>query len=309
MLDLSPTTMLATRPASVPAELVHKLNPAEVLLTGWHRTAPDTFTVNARWPEAHDFYAVRHGLHDPLLLTETIRQMLPLLSHAAYAVPAGHPLLWEYYDYALDLDALSADTLPCEVDLRVTCVEEVRRRDRLTALSLRIEALRAEVAVASAETRFTIQTPAIYQRLRAGHGDALSIRPLPPQPPVPPSRIGRDHTTDVVLSPADRPGRHLLRCDTSHPVLFDHPVDHVPGMLLLEAARQAAQDSLRPRPIVAVAMKNRFFRYVELDAPCWIDTLPLPDDEAGRTRLHITMRQDDVECFSTEVTLEPAPRR
>ncbi|MFI6341435.1 ScbA/BarX family gamma-butyrolactone biosynthesis protein [Streptomyces sp. NPDC050535] len=31
----------------------------------------------------------------------------------------------------------------------------------------------------------------------------------------------------------------LLRLNTSHPTLFDHPQDHVPGMLLLEAARQA----------------------------------------------------------------------
>ena len=38
--------------SAVPRELVHKTNPDEVLLTDWHRTAPDAFTVTARWPRA-----------------------------------------------------------------------------------------------------------------------------------------------------------------------------------------------------------------------------------------------------------------
>ncbi|WP_281275492.1 AfsA-related hotdog domain-containing protein [Saccharothrix australiensis] len=42
-----------------------------------------------------------------------------------------------------------------------------------------------------------------------------------------------------MLSPVGRSDSWLPRVDRRHPVLFDHPVDHVPGMALQEAGRQA----------------------------------------------------------------------
>ncbi|MCZ0971672.1 AfsA-related hotdog domain-containing protein [Streptomyces albulus] len=57
--------------------------------------------------------------------------------------------------------------------------------------------------------------------------------------------------------------------NTAHPVLFDHPVDHVPGMLMVEAARQAAR-AVAPHWSLPVALDCSFARYAELDAPCWV---------------------------------------
>ncbi|MGA4846462.1 ScbA/BarX family gamma-butyrolactone biosynthesis protein [Streptomyces sp. G5(2025)] len=306
-----PTTPVSTAPAPrtayVPSELVHKQQADEVLLTGWRRTAPDAFTVTASWPTDHSFYAVRHTLHDPLLLTETIRQIFPLLSHAAYDVPFGHHLLWETYDYALIRDALHAEHVPALLDLHVTCLEEVRRGSRVTALTLRIDAVRGGLPLASARTRFTIQSPAIYRRLRAGHGERPLAPALPLPSPVPPSRVGRLSCRDVVLSPTQASDQWQLRVDNRHSILFDHPLDHVPGMLLLEAARQAAQGMCPQQPMVAVAMENRFFRYVEFDAPCWVKARPLADDAQGRTRVDVVMRQNGTEHYAVTVTLEPAP--
>ncbi|WP_260845011.1 AfsA-related hotdog domain-containing protein [Streptomyces sp. SLBN-31] len=68
--------------------------------------------------------------------------------------------------------------------------------------------------------------------------------------------------TDVVLSPLGQPHRWQLRVDTRHPVLFDHIVDHVPGMLLIEAARQAATATLghttlpSPSPVSSCTTSN-----------------------------------------------------
>nr|WP_237330057.1 ScbA/BarX family gamma-butyrolactone biosynthesis protein [Streptomyces sp. BA2] len=301
------STVPAPRTACVPSELVHKRRTGEVLLTQWRRTAPDAFTVTARWPTDHPFYAVRRTLHDPLLLSETIRQIFPLLSHAEYDVPLGHHLLWDYYDYSLTRDALDAEQLPPLLDLHVTCLEAVRRGGRVTALTLRIDAVRGGLPLATAHTRFTVQSPAIYRRLRGDHGTTHVVPVLPVPSPVPPSRIGRTSCSDVVLSPSGDPDRWQLRVDNRHPILFDHPLDHVPGMLLLEAARQAAQDTHHQQAMVAVAMNNRFSRYVEFDAPCWVEAKPLPDDTLGRTRMDIVMRQNGSEHYSATVTLEPAP--
>jgi len=288
--------------ATVPRELVHKTNPDEVLLTGWHRTAPDAFTVQARWPGDHPFYEVRHGLHDPLILSETIRQIFPLLSHTAYDVPFGHHLLWDHYRFALHSAALDAALLPPTVDLHVTCLEAVRRGRRTTALTLLIRAFRGGIPLATAHTRFTIQTPAVYRRLRAQYADA-HLWPAPQLAlPVPPTRVARTHARDVVLSPSHTPGRHRLRIDPQHRILFDHPVDHVPGMLLLEAARQAAHHLHHPEPIVPIAMDCQFHRYLELHAPCWIDTRQLPPDAHGRPRTTLTFHQNNTPHFTTTLT-------
>ncbi|MEV8020735.1 ScbA/BarX family gamma-butyrolactone biosynthesis protein [Streptomyces sp. NPDC086554] len=307
MTPMPASTAPAPRSAHVPNELVHKHQASEVLLTGWRRTAQDSFTVTARWPTDHAFYAVRHTLHDPLLLTETVRQIFPLLSHVAYDVPLGHHLVWDTYDYSLTRDALHAEYLPASLDLHVTCLEEVRRGPRVAALTLRIDAVRGGLPLATSHTRFTVQSPAIYRRLRAGHGETQLEPVLPLPSPVPPSRLGRTSCRDVVLSPSEAPDRWQLRVDNRHPILFDHPLDHVPGMLLLEAARQAAQGMCHRRAMVAVAMENRFSRYVEFDAPCWVEAQPLPDDALGRTRIGVVMRQNGTERYSTIVTLEPAP--
>ncbi|WP_329615443.1 hypothetical protein OG244_22100 [Streptomyces brevispora] len=134
-------------------------------------------------------------------------------------------------------------------------------------------------------------------------------RALPLAPPMPPARVERDEFTDVVLSPTGSPRLTQLRVDLTHAVLFDHRVDHAPGMLLLEAARQSAHSMTRPRPMAIVAMETVFTRYAELDAPCWIQADPLPHHEAGRARVLVSALQNGICIFSTVATLAPAPAR
>lgn len=118
--------------------------------------------------------------------------------------------------------------------------------------------------------------------------------------------MARTRPEDVVLSAGDRPGRWKLRIDPTHPVLFDHPVDHAPGMLLLEAARQAAH-AASGRPSAVVGMKAEFLRYTEFDSPCWVWADRLPSDPQGRRRVLTTLEQNGRRVFSADVTLEAAP--
>ncbi|MFD4139772.1 ScbA/BarX family gamma-butyrolactone biosynthesis protein [Streptomyces sp. NPDC058572] len=287
----------------------HKTNPAEVLLTTWRQTGPDTFTVTARWPQTHTFYLSRFGLHDPLLLSETVRQTLPLLSHAAYDVPFGHQLLWKDFGWDLNPAALHADGTATEVELHIDCSGVRYRKNRATAIPLLVQAIRDGALLATARTHFTIQDRAVYERLRGPYADIrrANARALVLPPPAPAQSMGRDRFEDVVLSCTDSPRRWQLRTDTSHPILFDHPVDHAPGMLLLEAARQAAQAAVYPQPSLAVGMDNVFFRYTELDAPCWVTARPLPNDIADRRRVLVTAEQHDTEIYTSVVTLTGAP--
>ncbi|MGW6565651.1 ScbA/BarX family gamma-butyrolactone biosynthesis protein [Streptomyces sp. NPDC054975] len=305
-IDLAPDR---TTTGPVPMSYTHKTNPAEVLLRSWCRTGDDTFTVTARWPREHTFYLARHGRHDPLFLAETVRQTLPMLSHAAYDVPFGHQLLWKDFGWDIDADALWADGEDALVDLHITASDVKYRKERATAVTLSVEATRAGRRLATARTRFTIQDRAVYERLRGPYADiaAVNARVLPLPPPSPTHETGRTRFQDVVLSCTDVPLRWQLRTDTSHPVLFDHPVDHAPGMLLLEAARQAAQAACHPRQTLVAGMHSAFSRYAELDAPCWITAKALPDDPKGRPRVLVTAEQNGEEIFLSVVALHEVP--
>ncbi|MST34383.1 hypothetical protein GHK86_16855 [Acidimicrobiaceae bacterium USS-CC1] len=60
-----------------------------------------------------------------------------------------------------------------------------------------------------------------------------------------------------------------LRCD---PALFDHPVDHLPGMAQLEAFRQAATALAAgsDRPVAPLSRLEATFEHaVELDSALW----------------------------------------
>ncbi len=304
-----PSTAPAANP--VPQQLVHKTVRSEVLLTSWKARSDDAYTVTARWPRTHSFYLSAAGLHDPLIFAETVRQTIPLLSHAAYDVPFGHRLIWETFEYRIEPEAMRTRHLPAEVVLNIRGCDITRRRGSLSALTLRVAAERDGVPLGFATARFTSHSPAVYRRLRRAYADTAQAvaAALPPGPAVPPGTVGRHRRDDVVLSATGADHQWALRVDPAHPVLFDHPVDHAPGMLLLEAARQAAHAAASDRaaPAVASAMDCTFLRYVELDAPCLIEAEPLRLSPQDSSRMSITARQHDAVCFAAQVQLAPAP--
>ncbi|QGV80114.1 ScbA/BarX family gamma-butyrolactone biosynthesis protein [Streptomyces ficellus] len=301
-----PLTQVLTQ---VPQELVHKDDPGQVLLCRYEQTADDTFHITADWSNAHALFPVRDGHDDPMLIVETVRQTFPLLCHEAFGVPLGHHLLWEHFSYSTRTPALRADPgHPSAVDLKVIRKDVVRRGKRAAALELIILVRRAGIHLGTAHTRFTIQDPAVYQRLRLGRGDAhaMMAETVPLAPPASPQEVGVTAFHDVTLSPTHIPRRWQLRVDVHHPLFFDHAVDHAPGMLLMEAARQAAQSVAQPRPTVPAAMEVVFHRYVELDTPCLVEAHAVPHDRHGRARVLVVMRQDDDERFRALVTLDQA---
>ncbi|MEU1287656.1 ScbA/BarX family gamma-butyrolactone biosynthesis protein [Kitasatospora sp. NPDC005856] len=286
---------------------VHKLRPDEVYLTRWRRTGPDAFHIRARRPLRHPLYRVAPDF-DPLLLCETVRQTFPLLCHAAYDVPLGHQLIWERIRYDIDDAAYAGADRGPELELHVRCFDLSYRGKHPAALSLWALVTWGGLPVATADTRFTVQSRAVYQRLRGAYADTESAvaKASPAPAPAPCAGTGRHRARDVLLtSPADD-GRRL-RVDPTHPIYFDHPVDHVPGMLLLEAAHQAVGGAVS-------TLDCTFHRYVELDAPCTIVTTPLAPDArpadsgsgvVGRTR--VTAVQDGRRHFTADLVPYAAP--
>ncbi|GAA2257603.1 ScbA/BarX family gamma-butyrolactone biosynthesis protein [Streptomyces amakusaensis] len=301
-----PQTARLTR--TVPREYVHRAVVAEVFLTSWTELEGERCAVSAQWPRGHSFFSpIDRSLYDPMLVAETIRQIGALIAHTSFRVPLGQKFLLRELGYTVDLEQLAIGAAPASLDIDVTCSDVQCRKDRLTGLRYEAAIRHEGVVIGTGGAHFTCVSPAVYRRLRERR-----IRwSEPPRSalrmPVAPQRVGRQSPFDVVLAPSDTPHRWQLRVDPSHPILFDHPVDHIPGMALLEAARQAVH-ALAPegRSMVLSSVDSSFPRFAEFDRPCWIvaERDPRRQDD-GRWR--VTGHQEGDTVFSATVTGRPAP--
>ncbi|WP_328499788.1 hypothetical protein OG828_48035 [Streptomyces sp. NBC_00457] len=293
---------------TVPKEFVHRASVAEVMLTDWARAGEDRFRLAAQWPRGHSFFVNVDGCHDPLIAAETIRQAGILLAHTEYGVPLGHHFLVSDLSVAVRPRHLRVAAAPASLELDVRCRDIKQRGGTVQGFRIEVDIYRDGHLAATGGGAHTCITPRVYQRLRAARvPDGTRPPVMALTAPVPPQTVGRMSPTDVVLSPTGTPNRWQLRVDTRHPVLFDHMVDHVPGMMLFEAARQAAAATLGHASL-PLAVTSEFHRYVELDTPCVIEARRLPAAGPGREEsVLVTAHQDEAAVFRSTVTMAPLP--
>ncbi|MFF2437749.1 ScbA/BarX family gamma-butyrolactone biosynthesis protein [Streptomyces sp. NPDC058107] len=299
---------LKGRQADFPRQLVHRSDPEDVFPTGWTRQTDTQFSVSARWPRAHRFFAPVTGRYqDPLLIAETMRQTTMLLAHAEFDVPVGDQfVMWEL-GYLSSPERLALGARPEHLDhpdgswditVDVSCSRIKRRGRGLGSMSLELLLHRSGSRIATGGGRISCTSAKVYERLRGNRRAGTGV-PVPLLPSVAPREAGRASERDVVLAPTPRQSLWRLRLDTGHPTLFGRPNDHVPGVLLLEAARQAA-NAVRPgRDFLPVSLEAAFLRYVELDRPCWIEAWIVPADTRSTTRVHVRATQDGEPVFTS----------
>ncbi|MEV0243514.1 ScbA/BarX family gamma-butyrolactone biosynthesis protein [Streptomyces sp. NPDC050674] len=294
---------------AVTKELAHRTTETDVFPTRWTRISDTRFRFTAHWPAAHPFFGPVDDRHqDPMVVGETLRQASMVLAHAEFGAPADtHFVMWDL-TVRLDPSALLLTDAAEPVEVDVVC-SEIRRRGRgLAGMRTTMEFRRAGRFVARGTGSTGCTSPGAYRRLRGDRLNALDT-PVPLLPGTAPRIVGRARPEDVVLAPADRPGVWRLRVDTGHPVLFPRPNDHVPGMVLFEAARQAATAASGLHPFLPTTMTAGFARYAELHSPCDVETEILAG-RPGETTVRVSGRQDGESVFTaTLTTARPAPVR
>lgn len=286
---------------TVPRELVHRAALSEVLLTDSVRVDDDEFVVGAQWPRAHSFYGPDiDGRHDPMLVAETLRQAGLLLGHRYYNVPSGHQFIMRHLGFMVDGD-LHVGTAPTELSATLSC-SRMRRSagGQLRSTELAMRLWRGTDPVAQAWATMACVSPELWDRLQ---GTAP-----PTDAPTGGRRldavtVGRAQPADVLLWAVPGAGDSFaLRCDPAHPVLFDHPLDHVPGMAQLEAFRQAATvlAAGSDRPVAPLLRLEATFEHaVGLDGALWCSATGSSTGEV-RLRLH-TGTPDSGETVSSAV--------
>jgi A-factor biosynthesis hotdog domain len=81
------------------------------------------------------------------------------------------------------------------------------------------------------------------------------------------TRVSSGRTIDILnLAPSGGVSRGFIRVDRQDPVFFDHPLDHVPGMLMVVAGLELAEHAAVLRT-ANVSVRLTFTKFCELDVP------------------------------------------
>jgi len=332
----------------MPPGAVHKASATEVFLTDAIRLDEDRFTVAARWhrdrflhhdfqhhdsrrhdfrrhdSQRHDFrhQEFRHhdgdsGQVDPLLLVETVRQALIHVTHRFYGVPQGHPFVLN----TLEFDLLEGGTAirrggQIPVVLDITCTRQAKTPRRL-GMTLDAVASVDGARIGRVRMHWEVLDARLYAVARNRTRQQAEARPAGALPRglrrLDPREVGYAHDEHVLLTrdPEAAPGAFWLDMNPGHPVLFDHPCDHVPGMVLLEAFRQAVTATGAPLRPTLTRISAAFKTFGETDAPVSITARPTPARPTRPSTAEITAVQGETTLVSARVAyqLPQGPRR
>ncbi|MBC7593392.1 MAG: hypothetical protein H7288_05555 [Kineosporiaceae bacterium] len=275
----------------MPRELVHRAAIAEVYLTSFSQTGEDEFEISAQWPRSHMFYRTLNGAVDSALLTETFRQATVLIAHLGYAVPLEHSFLMPDMQVTRCEDYLGSGDRPAELRLKLSAVE-VRRTPK-SVVGLRVDGTftcdGTLIGRASAGARFI--DPRSYLRYRTRHRKAAAAAHRVVA--VEPSRVGAATHSGVLLVQSAGNDNWPLRVDVTHPVYFDHTLDHVPGAVLLEAARQAIRLKMNDPNLDFSQLQASFHSIAELDQIQTVTALTVPSSDGITDTWTVTIQSNE----------------
>jgi 2-oxo-3-(phosphooxy)propyl 3-oxoalkanoate synthase len=285
---------------TVPRSLVHKRSLENVLLTEVGAYAEDRFYCAGRVPSLHRFFndAGRSPHTDILFFTELGRQASLAVCHSFLGVGQDDVFIFEGSEAMLGPGAWTAALQPASeaVLVEIHAREVTRRRNGAVS-----RVLADHVMWIGGEQVFlgtgawTIHPVAIFQRLRRASAPASTGAPALPTP------LARGGNVVISAPQRDESGcawTASLIVDPSHTYFFDHPCDHVPGMLLLEGCAQLAKsvDSASERACVA-SYDMTFAQFVENDQPTTLVARTSGRSlTSGERHVSITVSQNGVEC-------------
>ncbi|WP_424889161.1 AfsA-related hotdog domain-containing protein [Streptomyces sp. XH2] len=321
-----------TADRTVHRRLVHKRAVEQVLTTAVAESG-GRLLGTAQLPRLHRHYNDTGApYHDLLLVGEAARQTVEAIVHELLHVPLDRRFV--IGDLGIAFTALDAvRTGPAPADLRVELdIERLRRRRDGAVRSLR-GAATCRIGDRDA-ARFTgtllFLEGESYEDLRAGSTGprAPAAGQVPPR--CDPSAVGRTDPRNVVIGglrtarsegscrpeaddiPQETETVADIVADPQDPVFYDHALDHLPGMLLMEAARQTALAACaRTRAVpagalLATACQARFLAFAEQSAP--VRCRARPTGTTGTGTVAVTVEQRGEPVAELEITVEDVPQ-
>jgi hypothetical protein len=194
-----------------------------------------------------------------------------------------------------------------------------RRTGELTGLVMECVSYRAGERMQHAAGEWIFVPRKIYEKLRRQAPEGREKSSLPQRPErIEPSVVGRRRLENTVISSLRESAEGVVEADLivdlDHPYFFEHTLDHVSGMLLLEGCNQTgtalagSRCGWAPREIVCKQFGARFHQFAELATPvkleARLETAGRAPDASNTLALSIAAKQEG--CLLAELSLEMA---
>ncbi|NKI40577.1 AfsA-related hotdog domain-containing protein [Streptomyces physcomitrii] len=318
---------------TVSRRLVHRFGLEEVFLTDFQSLEKDgPFLAAARLPRAHAYYGDHLGhprAHDPLAVFECVRQALLCATHLHHDAPTGTKAITaecrlEITDpAALLLRAGDERGYDLELRGRVDLAKHHEGVLSRVVHAVEVQLCGAKVGTVTVDT--ALRPPAVYEKIRLKDrsttppmSDRLGHQETPSD--LPAHLAGRRDADNVVLTrvePGEGALTALLRIPVSHTGMFDHPQDHLPGPVMMEAARQAGllllteEFGRTPAKTQLVSLTAGYRRFAELDSPITVHAQLAPgaDPREGAYELTVEFRQEDAAVARMELRFAATERQ
>jgi hypothetical protein len=289
--------------STVARRLVHRAAVSEVFCTDSMRVDSEHFLVAVHLPRRHSFFGDgQDDRYDPLLCLEASRQAGVLVAHEYFGIAVEQQfVLRESAMQVLNPAVLTSRPGQVRSVVGVT-VDGRQPADGVpNVLDLTMEFRIEDAPALLFRGGLLALNASIYRQLRqAGLAGAARRPGRQDGAPLAGELVGRTAAANVVLSAAaqrsDVDISAALVVDQAHPVFFDHPLDHVPGTLLIEAHRQAASAAVvgalgwRQPSLRSAALK--FDGFVELGVTTPVTALiDAVDADSGVASVQTEIRQ------------------
>ncbi|MGW2327505.1 ScbA/BarX family gamma-butyrolactone biosynthesis protein [Streptomyces sp. NPDC001700] len=308
---------------TVPKDLVHREALSELFLTDSRKVTDGHFVAAAQIPPSHAYYTDHTSPSpiDPLLLLECCRQAETHAVHAHFGAPRDTVFILRSWSMRLPGAATARiGPGPAELIMDVTTRDSRWRDGTLLATTYVMRLSVAGRYLGDVSLRAAYMPGGTYAAMRTRRRGSTpptsdAFRQLRDGTPVAPGRVGRARAENVVLLDAVTGADSVtarLRPAGEHPSLFDHPLDHFPGMVLMEAARQlgvlyAAERAGDPAGAWALTeLASSFQTYAELDSPLLLTARPSSGhepDTGAELSLNIAFEQDEQLVAEADITL------
>ncbi|WP_405160968.1 hypothetical protein OG203_31970 [Nocardia sp. NBC_01499] len=284
---------------TVDRALLHRRAASEVFITDGRAAAGDGYAVAAKLPTAHPYYGdhlAGSALVDPVLLLECCRQAETYSGHVFEGVDADQKFILR--SWSMWLPGLVAPTVrQTSTHLSMLVTTRRRRTDGRAprTLGYDITMTLGEQVIGGVTIEVGYLSSSAYAHLRgSGRTGApvLSTEAVATPATVAPELVGRTNPANVLLrDPVLRDGgaRATVRLAVDNRSMFDHPQDHLPGMVLTDAAQQLCLLAGRalfgdaPARTAMVGFDLAFSKYAELDAPTEVVVHPHDHGRPGLT--------------------------
>lgn len=229
--------------------LVHKAFNSEVFLTDSHRIDESTFEIAAFLPRAHTYYNDTQDStrHDVSTLLEVFRQCSILVAHKFYGVALNSKFIFDSADFkVLHNEILENSPQSYQSIIKITILQVKHKRGNNYGLLLDMRLFIDSKKYATKIMDMSWFAPKIYEKLR-GKVANENYTPLDNHQ-ISSKSLGRNATTNIVITQFLQESQYFQTTiipNQAHPAFFDHPLDHIPASLLIEALRQSSLLAIR----------------------------------------------------------------